>query len=72
MNGEKTNLDYFRYIPPRNSDLSDDLFKIIKSRTRSKFRNAVINFCNEIKNGVRKPMRALDALNKFQAEREQQ
>jgi hypothetical protein len=71
LNGEKTNLDYFRYIPPRNEDLSDELYTIIKSRTRSKFRDAVVKFCNEIKSGERKPMVALDALNKFQDDREQ-
>ena len=64
-------MDYFRYIPPRNADLSDELYSIIKSRTRSKFRNAVVKFCKEIKSGDRKPMAALDALNKFKTEREQ-
>lgn len=65
LNGEKTNLDYFRYIPPRNAEISDDFYNIIKSRTRSKFRSAVIKFTKEIKSGERKPMVALEALRKF-------
>ena len=72
LNGEKTNLDYFRYIPPRNKEISDDFFNIIKSRTRSKFRQVVLQFCQDIKSGNRKPMLALDALKKFQIDREAQ
>ena len=56
-NGEKTDLDFFRYRPPRDRITED-----IKCLIRKKFRIAVINYYRKHKQGLAQPLPALEAL----------
>lgn len=60
-NQDKTDLDFFRYRPPRDKPFPEDL----KKQIRRKFRAAVINFYHKFKRGESKRMLALDALREF-------
>ena len=68
LNNEKTDLDFFRYRPPRTKAIPLNVKKII----RKKFRVAVINFCKQIKSGEKEQLPALEALKKFQIDRQKQ
>lgn len=47
LNGEKSDLDFFRYRPPRTVEIQDKF----KSKMREKFRNGILKFTKELKNG---------------------
>ena len=47
LNGEKSDLDFFRYRPPRTKEIEDKF----KSKMREKFRNGILKFTKEINNG---------------------
>lgn len=49
MNGEKSDLDFFRYKPPRTVEIQDKF----KSKMREKFRRGILSFCDEIRTGKR-------------------
>ena len=44
LNGEKSDLDFFRYKPPRTVEIQDKF----KSKMREKFRRGILSFCKEI------------------------
>lgn len=48
LNGEKTDLDFFRFRPPRTKVIPANIKRII----RKKFRTTVLNFCKQLKDGT--------------------
>ena len=65
LNGEKSDLDFFRFKPPRTKDIPAIYKKVI----RKKFRDAIINFCKQVRSGEKRQLPALKALKEFQEER---
>jgi len=65
LNGEKSDLYFFRYKPPRTVEIQDKF----KSKMREKFRRGILSFCKEIQSGKREQLQALEALKNFQEDR---
>lgn len=65
LNGEKSDLDFFRFKPPRTKEIPQNIKKLI----RKKFRDAIINFCKQYKLEKRQMLPPLEALKQFQEER---
>ena len=49
LNGEKSDLDFFRFKPPRTQEIPANVKRLI----RKKFRYAIIKFCKDINSGKR-------------------
>eukprot|EP00347_Sterkiella_histriomuscorum_P005402 403356751 len=64
-NNDKTDLDFFRYRPPRDKPMPEN----VKLMIRKKFRVSILSFIREYKAGRAKNLPALDALREFQEER---
>lgn len=58
MKGEKTDLDFFRFMPARRKVLSQNIKRLI----RRKFRATVIKFVHQKRAGILDQLPALDAL----------
>ena len=61
LQGEKTDLDFFRFLPPRKKPLSD----LIRRMIRRKFRATVISFVKKRRSGDLDQLPALDAIKAF-------
>ena len=68
LNGEKSDLDFFRFKPPRTGEMPPNVKKLI----RKKFRDAAMKYCKQVQSGKVNELPALTALKKFQEERSQQ
>jgi hypothetical protein len=68
LNGEKSDLDFFRFKPPLQQTFDDKIKKIF----RSKFRKTITMFVKQIQSGEKKQLLALEALKQFQDERKKQ
>ena len=68
LNGEKSDLDFFRFKPPRTGEMPTNVKKLI----RKKFRDAAMKYCKKVQQGEVDQLPALAALKKFQEERDQQ
>lgn len=65
LNGEKSDLDFFRFKPPRTKDIPPNVKRLI----RKKFREAAMKYCKQVQQGEKDQLPALTALTKFQEER---
>ena len=68
LNGEKSDLDFFRFLPPREIEIPVNVKRMILK----KFREAIIKFCKQIQSGEREQLPALEALKTFQKDRKLQ
>lgn len=65
MKGDKTDLDFFRFMPVRTKVLAQNIKRLI----RRKFRATVIKFVQQRRDGQLNQLPALDALKAFQDDR---
>ena len=65
LNGEKSDLDFFRFKPQRTGEMPPNVKKLI----RKKFRDAAMKYCKQVRSGKLNELPALTALRKFQEER---